>query len=155
MLRNFLFFALALTLILCSCNREEEFSITSTTSFPESVELVNTDLAGLVRTDDGSAAENAMVSIRTNNQLVTTTTDELGFFVFTDVTVPKDGALVRVDIPGYLPGIRRVSVPSVGTPHTTIQVKRAEEQSFSTSEGNITATYANDVRFYIIVVRKS
>lgn len=151
MIRNISIFALALLFIFSACRREEDITTSTTTTFPTPVEWVNTNLAGLASTDDGGALANATVTVKTNSQTVSTTTNDVGYFFFSGVTVPKDGAMIRVEAPGYFPGLRRVTVPSGATPHTSIQLKAREAQDFATSETTITATYANTVQLTIPV----
>ncbi len=96
-------------LFICSCAKDIVEVTGPNTQFPESGEVIVTNVHGVVLDDQGPL-QNAEVHLKSATMALTTQTDEYGNFLFSDVSHFGNSAYLTVVKEGKFDAFRRMSV---------------------------------------------
>ncbi len=142
MTKKFAFLFLAIAIVFSACRKDTDMLTTQVdpnedgNGIPPSV-IVTSSLIGVVTDEYNNVVEGATVRLKSN----TAVTDENGNFMFSNVQMEEDGALVTASKAGFFKAYDRVRATSNATSYTRIQLlDRAIISSFP-------AGAAQDVEF--------
>jgi len=133
-------FSLFFLLILTACRKDvDEVTVVEDTPTPQviegwqpRIENINGSLRGQVIDENDAVVTDA--TIRLGN--LSTTTDEYGYFSFSDVTMNSKGAYVTVEKSGYFPGSRRFFPQADAVSRVKIElIDQSFDQSFEAAAG--------------------
>ncbi|MEZ4887484.1 MAG: astroprincin family protein [Chitinophagales bacterium] len=126
----FLLLFISTTAIFHSCLKEQNFIDTPLTPLngtepfttPTSREIVVTSIFGLVVDENDNPVANSEVSLQTIRGIKTTTTDAQGNFLYSNVMVLKEGALLKVAQSGMFDAFRKMSLTKNSYNYTKIKL---------------------------------
>jgi len=139
-MKKIIFLSAIILLVLSACRKDVDKVIdTSTTFTPPILEqweqgetLVEGDVIGFVIDENETPVANAKVSLGNLN----TTTDDYGHFFFEEITMNKEGTLVRIEKAGYFNGSRRFFPLADAENRVKIELlDKTFSQSFEASTG--------------------
>ncbi len=123
MTKKFAFLFLAIAIVFSACRKDTDLTTSTTTGgdggngIPPSV-IVSSSLVGVVTDEYNNPVEGASIRLKSN----TTVTDENGNFMFSNVQMEEDGALVTANKAGFFKAYDRVRATSNSTSYTRIQL---------------------------------
>ena len=120
--QNYLTLLLLIIFFLGSCAKDEIIEESPRIVLPESSEIVETSLYGLVIDEAGQPVQDATVSYLSGTTPGQTTTDENGNFSFLNITNKGPAAFVSVRTPGKFEAFRKFSVVTNRFNYTEIKV---------------------------------
>ena len=150
-----LLFIVGFAVFFNSCVKEEDFGKT-TIVLPDSKELIQTNIFGLVVDENEVPLVNSEVLLKTDTGFEATTTDENGNFKYFDVRVLREGAFLKVREVGKFEGFRKMNVTPNSYNYTKIKLldKTIVGTIASTSGGTVSHSSsaklklaANSVRY--------
>ncbi len=108
--------------------------VTTTIDYEPDVIDVTATLFGTVNDENGVAVSDASVQLGT----YTTTTDDNGRFIFTDITMNQAGTYVEVKQNGYFPGSHRFFPENGSVNYTSIVLlTKTNKGNFNSTEGGL------------------
>ena len=123
MTKKFAFLFLAIAIVFSACRKDTDITVSESdgvedgNGIPPSV-IVTSSLIGVVTDEYNNPVEGASVRLKSN----TVVTDENGNFMFSNVQMEEDGALVTANKAGFFKAYDRVRATANSTSYTRIQL---------------------------------
>lgn len=124
-MKNLIFLFTAVLLIIAGCRKDSD-TVDTNIIFPEPGVFVETTIGGKVTSEAGNPVIGANVYLGSE----TAKTDNNGFFLFSNITVPENNAYIRVEHPSYFHGSRTIKVSAATRNKVAIQLLSNQPTKF-------------------------
>ncbi len=112
---------MSMTTFFHSCVKDQDIAV-DTIILPDSKELIQTNIFGLVVDENDLPVRDSEVLLKTDKGFEATTTDEDGNFKYFDVRVVREGAFLKVRQSGKFEGFRKMNVTPNSYNYTKIKL---------------------------------